>query len=223
LALTRYRRQHSLIGMVCTIDFALRLVIGRLGPRRLVHVPQPRSRARGNTAGAHRSAQQSVGVRYTVAAYVSACGLRQNEPSKPLRAATTRRDGGTGAGWRASTHVASSGNATQASKTGLETWSATFSVGNRLPRFDVMVVPVMNPGQVRPPRSAVGSSMHRGAEAPEHSHDLSTDYCSSQPYGDGCGHTHGLQIRVVLAWGADPPDLDVRLVTPTGACDRCVA
>jgi len=58
----------------------------------------------------------------------------------------------------------------QASKTGLETWSATFSVGNRLPRFDVMVVPVMNPGQ----------------------------------------------IRVVLAWGANPPDLDVRLVTPTG-------
>jgi hypothetical protein len=30
----------ALIGMVCTIDFASRLVIGRLGPRRLVHVPQ---------------------------------------------------------------------------------------------------------------------------------------------------------------------------------------
>jgi len=58
----------------------------------------------------------------------------------------------------------------QASKTGLESWSATFAVGNRLPRLDVMVVPVMNPGQ----------------------------------------------IRVVLAWGANPPDLDVRLVTPRG-------
>jgi len=58
----------------------------------------------------------------------------------------------------------------QASKTGLETWSATFAVGNRLPRLDVMVVPVMNAGQ----------------------------------------------IRVVLSWGANPPDLDVRLLTPMG-------
>ena len=65
--------------------------------------------------------------------------------------------------------------------------------------------------------------MHRGAEAPEHRHDLSTDHCSSQPHGDGCGQTHDLQIRVVLAWGANPPDLDVRLVTPRGACNPCVA
>jgi len=57
-----------------------------------------------------------------------------------------------------------------ASKAGLETWSSTFSIKNRLPRLDIMVVPTMNPGQ----------------------------------------------IRIVLSWGATPPDLDVHLLTPKG-------
>jgi len=58
----------------------------------------------------------------------------------------------------------------QASKAGLETWSAAFAVKNRTPRMDIMVVPTMNPGQ----------------------------------------------IRIVLSWGANPPDLDVHLLSPTG-------
>jgi len=37
----------------------------------------------------------------------------------------------------------------QASKAGLEIWSQTFSVKNRTPRLDVMVVPTMSPGQIR--------------------------------------------------------------------------
>jgi hypothetical protein len=90
----------------------------------------------------------------------SAAPVHHHEPRQGMPSCTRKRS------------PSDSCTRTQASKTGLETWSNAFSVRNRLPRLDVMVVPVMNPGQVRPPRLVSRWIFH--AEAQRHQSTVTT-------------------------------------------------